>query len=118
MNTNRRFLTTLTCAVMALFLFTMSAITLSGRAIDSNDKSGLAGATVKLLKANKDSTLVKGVSTDEQGYFKLTDVGQGKYIVSINYIGYKNCNKNITVTKNSGNIWLLKQVLLCLKKLL
>lgn len=104
MNTNRRFLTTLTCAVMALFLFTMSAITLSGRAIDSNDKSGLAGATVKLLKANKDSTLVKGVSTDEQGYFKLTDVGQGKYIVSINYIGYKNCNKNITVTKNSGNI--------------
>ena len=104
MNTNRRFLTTLTCAVMALFLFTMSAITLSGRAIDSNDKSGLAGATVKLLKANKDSTLVKGVSTDEEGYFKLTDVGQGKYIVSINYIGYKNCNKNITVTKNSGNI--------------
>ena len=104
MNTNRRFLTTLVCAVMALFLFTMSAITLSGRAIDSNDKSGLAGATVKLLKANKDSTLVKGVSTDIDGYFRFADVGQGRYIVSINYIGYKSYNKNIAVTKNSGNI--------------
>lgn len=104
MNTNRRFLTTLACAVMALLLSTMSAITLSGRAIDSNDKSGLAGATVKLLKANKDSTLVKGVSTDIDGYFRFNDVGQGKYIVSINYIGYKSYNKNIAVTKNSGNI--------------
>lgn len=104
MNTNRRFLTTLACAVMALLLSTMSAITLSGRAIDSNDKSGLAGATVKLLKANKDSTLVKGVSTDIDGYFRFNDVGQGRYIVSINYIGYKSYNKNIAVTKNSGNI--------------
>lgn len=104
MNTNRRFLTTLACAVMALLLSTMSAITLSGRAIDSNDKSGLAGATVKLLKANKDSTLVKGVSTDIDGYFRFADVGQGRYIVSINYIGYKSYNKNIAVTKNSGNI--------------
>ena len=104
METKRRFATTILCAVMALFLSTVSAITLSGRAIDSNDKSGLAGATVKLLKANKDSTLVKGVSTDEEGYFWLTGVGQGKYVVSISYIGYKNFNKNVTVAKDSRNM--------------
>lgn len=104
METNRRFVTTFTSAVWALFLFTMSAITLSGRAIDAGDKTGLAGATVKLLKADKDSTLIKGVSTDADGYFRITDVNQGKYIVSINYIGYKHLNKDVTVANGSRNI--------------
>ena len=103
METNKRFVTIILCAAMAL-LSTVSAITISGRAIDSNDKSGLAGATVKLLKANRDSSLVKGVSTDEDGYFWLTGVGQGKYVVSISYIGYKNYNKSVSVAKDSRNM--------------
>ncbi len=111
METNRRFVTTFTSAVLALFLFTMSAITLSGRAIDAGDKTGLAGATVKLLKADKDSTLIKGVSTDADGYFRITDVNQGKYIVSINYIGYKHLNKDVTVANGSRNIRLGELVL-------
>ena len=104
MTTNYRNLSVFVCAVMAFLLSTASAINISGRAVDSNDKSGLAGATVKLLKANRDSSLVKGVSTDEDGYFWLTGVGQGRYIVSISYIGYKNVNKNVTVAKDSRNI--------------
>ena len=104
MNTNRRFFTIFLCAAMAFFLSTVSAITISGKAIDANDKSGLAGATVKLLKANRDSSLVKGVSTDEDGFFWLTGINQGKYIVNVSYIGYKSFNKNITVTKDSRNM--------------
>ncbi len=104
MNTNKRFLTTTLCVLMAFMLSTVSAITISGKAIDSNDRNGLAGATVRLLKANQDSNLVKGVSTDDKGFFRLTDVNQGKYIINISYIGYKSYNKNITVTKDSRNM--------------
>ena len=104
MNTNKRFATIFFCAVTALLLSTVSAITISGRVTDAGDKSGLPGATVKLLKANRDSSLVKGVSTDEDGYFWLTGVGQGKYIVSVSYLGYNNFNKNVTVAKDSRNM--------------
>ena len=91
-------------AVMALFLFSASAVTISGKAVDANDKSGLAGATVKLLRANRDSSLVKGVSTSAEGFFRLPDVGSGKYIVSISYIGYKSKNVNVTVGKESKRL--------------
>ncbi len=104
MNTNRKIVSIILCAATALFLSTVSAITLSGRAIDSNDKSGLAGATVKLLKANRDSSLVKGVSTDEDGYFWITGVNAGRYIVSIAYIGYSPQHRNVTVNEESRNI--------------
>ena len=103
MNTNKRISTLFFCAVMALMLSTVSAITISGRAVDAGDQSGLPGATIKLLKANRDSTLVKGVTTDEDGYFWLTGVGKGNYIVSISYIGYKNAYKNVSVAKDSRN---------------
>ena len=111
MMTKQRFFSIFMCAVTAIILSTASAITISGRAIDANDKSGLAGATVKLLKANRDSSLVKGVSTDEEGHFWLTGVNQGKYIISISYIGYKNANKNVTVSKDSRNMKLGEVVL-------
>lgn len=104
MTTNYRFLSILCCAVMAFSLFAASAITISGRAIDSNDKTGLAGATIKLVRANRDSTIVKGVSTDEEGNFWLTGITRGRYVVSISYIGYKNSHKNVTVTKDSHNM--------------
>ena len=104
MTTNYRFLSILCFAVMAFSLFYASAITISGRAIDSNDKTGLAGATIKLVRANRDSTIVKGVSTDEDGNFWLTGVTRGRYVVSISYIGYKNAHKNITVTKDSRDM--------------
>lgn len=104
MEKKRFFMAAFMGAVSALFLFTASAITISGRAVDSADKTGLAGATVKLLKANRDSSLVKGASTNENGVFRLPDVNSGKYIVSISYIGYKNLYKNITVTKDSRNM--------------
>ena len=101
----QRFFSIFMCAVMAVLLSTTSAaITISGRAIDSNDKSGLAGATVKLLRANRDSTIVKGVSTDEEGYFWLTGVGVGRYVISISYIGYKNADKNANVGRNTTNL--------------
>ena len=103
MKNQNRFLASILSAIMALSVFSASAINISGRAVDANDKQGLAGATIKLLKANRDSSLVKGVTADEDGYFWLTGVGNGKYVVSVSYIGYKSHNTSVTVTKDSKN---------------
>ena len=103
MKLQSRFLCGILSAIMALSIFSASAINISGRAVDALDKQGLAGATIKLLKANRDSSLVKGATTNADGYFQLTNVNNGKYVVSVSYIGYKNHNINVTVSKDSKN---------------
>ena len=46
----------LTLTVMCLALGSQAASTLNGLLVDANDSLPLIAATVKLLKANKDST--------------------------------------------------------------
>lgn len=97
----------LTIAVIALLGATglsASAATIRGRAIDSNDKSALAEATVRLLKASKDSTFVAGTTAKSDGKFTFTGVGEGRYVLSISYIGYNTVNKRVNVSESSVNV--------------
>lgn len=63
-----------------------------------NDATGmeLPQATVRLL-APKDSAFVKGVKTNVEGYFTISGVRPGKYILEASYLGYQTSFSNITV---------------------
>ncbi len=50
------------------------AAVINGMLVDSQDTTGLIEATVKLLMANKDSTMVKGTTTDMNGVFNIKGV--------------------------------------------
>lgn len=60
---------------------------ISGTVIDK-DKKAMDYATVSLLLA-KDSSLVKGTLTDENGKFEISPLANGKYILSATMVGYK-----------------------------
>jgi hypothetical protein len=47
------------------------AAVINGMLVDSQDTTELIEATVKLLKATKDSTMVKGTTTDLNGNMSL-----------------------------------------------
>lgn len=55
------------------------------------DSSGepLPQATVRLLRADKDSTFVSAAATDLDGRFTLEGVRNGKYVVKAVYLGYR-----------------------------
>ena len=55
----------------------------------------LPQATIRIL--TPDSTFVKGVTTDTNGRFRLTGVGNGKYIIETTYVGLKPATRDITV---------------------
>lgn len=63
------------------------------------DQSGepLMDATIRLLKADKDSTYIKGLTTDIDGKFRITNVNNGKYIVVASYIGFNNHYSDVDV---------------------
>lgn len=88
------------------FLF-LSAIAqqvnLSGKITDEN-KQGAIGTSVILLNT-KDSTLVKGTTTDLDGNFIIEQIqGNQSYILKILSLGYKSTFKSVTLQNESLNL--------------
>ena len=71
-------------------------VVLSGIIKDSKTKSVLPYANV-VLKTEKDSTLVTGTITNEEGLFSLTDVKKGNYILAVSSIGYQTQGQKVLV---------------------
>lgn len=62
---------------------TLQAQTLKGRIIDMASKQPLIGATISLNLTDKT------IQTDQNGSFKFEELNEGRYSVSISYIGYE-----------------------------
>lgn len=86
--------------VLMVFAFlsvtTVTAVTLSGNVKETSTGEGLIQASVRLLAA-RDSSLVGGVVTNDNGRYTIPNVKPGKYIVEASYIGYETQLRDITV---------------------
>lgn len=82
----------------------LQASIVNGILVDATDTTQLIGATVRLLKPTKDSTLVKGTTTDDNGVFDLKNINPGKYIVKFSYVGYNDEIKHVTVGNDGRNV--------------
>ena len=91
-------------ALFALLGFNAGAATINGIIIDSSDSTGMIQATVKLLRANKDSTYIKGTSTDMNGVFDLKGVKEGKYVLKFSYIGYNDLTVKVSVGSDGRDV--------------
>ncbi len=78
--------------LFVLLLLVIPALTVgqnfsvSGIVVDANNQP-ISFSNVVVMR-HTDSTIVKGTSTDDLGYFQITNVLKGKYTVSISFIGY------------------------------
>lgn len=80
------------------------AAVINGVLVDSQDTTELIEATVKLLMANKDSTMVKGTTTDMNGVFNIKGVKAGKYLLRFSYLGYNDVIKHVTVGEDGRDV--------------
>jgi CarboxypepD_reg-like domain len=90
--------TTVLLLMFTTFIFSQNLTqTVRGTLIDEDSKMPLIGANVILL----DSNPIKGVTTDDNGNFKLDNIPIGRIALKLSYIGYENAIiPNIVV--NSG----------------
>ena len=102
----------LLCAVCLLFgnMGTVVAqnarASLSGSVSDAQTKEVLQYVNVAVL-STKDSSMINGVITNENGKFSITNMKLGKFIVRFSFIGYKDVFKNVELkggNVNMGNI--------------
>lgn len=73
---------------------------IQGKVLDKKSEGNIEMATIRLLHA-KDSTLVKGVMTDQYGAFTLSKVNDGNYILDVRFLGYNRSLLNITMADKS-----------------
>ncbi len=86
----------------ALIIFTVAgakAYTVSGTVTDSIGEP-MIEATVRLLSV-KDSSFVKGGTTNIDGRFSLSGINRGNYIVQTSYIGYDPSNTDVNVASSN-----------------
>lgn len=77
-------------------------ITVKGKAVDQESGAPLISATIQLK--GKDSTTLYHDITDKSGYFEMKDVKPGPYNLKITYVGYKEFNQQIRVTRKESVI--------------
>ena len=69
---------------------------ITGQMVDKDSNEGLINATVQLMKM--DSTLVKGVMSDENGFFVIQAPSPGNYLLKMTSVGYTPIVKNVQIT--------------------
>ncbi len=77
--------------------------TISGGVYDANDGSPIIYANVVLLNA-KDSSLVRGTTTDENGKFILGSITSGSFLLDVQFVGYEKQRLNIFVSSSNKKI--------------
>ncbi len=85
--------------LFALLFFAQTAFsqyTLNGTIIDADDQTPMAGATIKLIP-EADSVLWQGATADDAGVFVFRNLRTGTYRLQINYLGYRQTVKQVTL---------------------
>jgi len=82
--------TLITAFIFAIFWLSVKAESLPvqnirGTVLDKTTQLPLPGATVLLMNTNP----IIGTTTNENGQFRLTDIGVGRHSLRISYVGYK-----------------------------
>lgn len=77
-------------------VFAGAQITLRGKLTDKSDKSGITGATIKLV-VKKDPTQSRMVVTDKDGNFAFNNLNADMYTLTITYSGYEKIEQPINI---------------------
>jgi len=93
--------------IMSCFLFgNKQETSIDGMVYGNDKKVPLQGANVTLINSMENEY---GISTDENGFFSLTDVKPGSYLIKISFIGFDDYSERIDV--EYGKIYNIEAIL-------
>ena len=96
----------LTLLLLATLAYAHGQRVVSGRVVDNVDGQPLTGATV-VLSAPRATPRI-GASTDANGMFSFADVPQGKFSLSVHFVGYKGQKMTLTIGQQDVAIGVLR----------
>src|SRR5690606_36247466 len=98
MSSLRKILKTISTALLSL-VFVIPAFgqtfTLSGKALDAQDKSPLIGAHIKVTPVGGGEDL--STVADIEGNFSIKGLKKGSYQLDVSYVGYENHSASVVI---------------------
>ena len=82
--------------LLSMFCSAWGQRVISGKVVDGETTTPVMQATVSLLKA--DSSFVKGVISNTDGFFRISAPKDGKYLLKISSVAYRTLVKSVTVS--------------------
>ncbi len=110
MNHGKKYLLAYLLILLSLCVTAQNKYSINGSITDTLGNP-LIGATSILLNA-QDSILAGFSITNGNGKFEIKNVSEGKYILQVTFIGYKNFSKNIVVQTTDSNLIQIDDILL------
>lgn len=86
--------------LLCLSTVIMAQGNVTGKIVDGETSSGVAQATVTLLKT--DSTFVKGVISNADGRFRISVPSDGRYLLKISCVAYRTLYKAVNISGGKG----------------
>ena len=102
MSINRRFPLLLLVLVLRVLSVSAQQESITGRVVDKESRNAMARTTLQLYRlgtprnGKRDTTFIKGVYTDANGRFNITQVNAGTYFLKVTFLGYKEVRRNLT----------------------
>lgn len=93
----KKFLNTLWMILCPVLIMAENIVT--GRVLDNSTRQPVEFANVSLTRA-ADNTLAVGGVTDIEGEFLLNGISDGKYLLTISFMGYIDQKRELTLTGN------------------
>ncbi len=81
--------------------------TIKGTVVDAETNLPLPYVNIAIIQASKDSALVNGISTDNNGNFIIKQ-GYGDYLIRYSFIGYESQITKLKINKNNINLGVIK----------
>ena len=94
--------------LLLLTNYSVFAADITGKVLDGSTRQALDFVNVSITR-NGETTPVNGVVTDEDGTFLLLDVKNGKYVITVSFMGYSSQTRQVEVKGNDidlGKIYL------------
>lgn len=94
-------LTTILLLLLAAFNVSAEGFRLAGTVRDTT-RQPMPFVTVALFRP--DSTIAGGATTNDLGEWQITDVAQGRYTLSVTFVGYNPEQRELNITKNLADL--------------
>ena len=88
----------MTCFALACVVVALAQGSVKGRVLDKQTNEVLQFVNVRVSQSGTDKML-KGAITDAKGTFSISGLADGKYVLTVSFMGYKDVTRTFDITK-------------------
>ena len=91
----------MTCLALAYVVVSLAQGTVKGRVLDKQTNEVLQFVNIRVTQSAT-GKMVKGAITDAKGTFNVTGLADGKYVLTVSFMGYKgDCDAILKLLKTA-----------------